>query len=453
MPIISKKEAILLFSGDIFFFLLALWITLFLRDFSVPNAGIFYNHFEPFALLFIAWILVFFISGLYEKHTILFKRKLPSVIVNAQITNVIIAALFFFLIPYFGITPKTTLAIYLLISSLLIIGWRLYMFPQIRPRRKEKAALIGKGYELEELIHEVNENPRYNLEFVGVVNLDDVADTRLLQNEIRQHIDNGNITTVVADTRNEQLDPLLSLFYDQSYRKRRLKFVDMYRVYEGIFSRVPLSLLHYSWILENISSSPKVIYDVLKRVMDIVISIAVGVVSLIVYPFVWLAIKIEDGGPLFSCQDRVGKNNQNVRLIKFRTMAFDDQGQWDTKGKENYVTKVGAFLRTTRIDELPQLWNVLTGSVSLIGPRPEFPQAVAHYIEQIPHYNVRHLIKPGLSGWAQIYHENHPHHGTGVEQTREKLSYDLYYIKNRSLMLDIQIALKTIKTFLSRSGV
>lgn len=452
MPIISKKEAALLLSGDIFFFLLALWATLFVRDFKAPSANIFYNHFEPFALLFIVWIIVFFISGLYDKHTVLFKRKLPTIIVNAQIANVIIAALFFFLIPYFGITPKTTLIIYLLISSLLIIVWRLYLFPQLRPRRKDKAILIGKGYELKELAREVSENPRYSLEFVGIVDLDDVSDAQSLKNLVKRYIDSNHITTVVADTRSEQLDPLLSLFHGESYRKRELKFVDMCRVYEGIFSRVPLSLLHYSWILENISSSPKIVYDVLKRVMDIILSLVLGVISLIVYPFVWLALKIEDGGPLFSHQSRVGKNNQTIQLIKFRTMAFDDQGQWDTKGKENYVTKVGGVLRTTRIDELPQLWNVLMGSISLIGPRPEFPQAVAHYIEQIPHYDVRHLIKPGLSGWAQIYHEDHPHHGTAVEQTKEKLSYDLYYIKNRSFLLDVHIVLKTIKTFLSRSG-
>jgi lipopolysaccharide/colanic/teichoic acid biosynthesis glycosyltransferase len=115
------------------------------------------------------------------------------------------------------------------------------------------------------------------------------------------------------------------------------------------------------------------------------------------------------------------------------------------------VTRVGSFLRKTRIDELPQLWNVLRGDISLIGPRPEFADAVQSYMDEIPYYNVRHLIKPGLSGWAQIYHENHPHHGLDVGATSEKLSYDLFYIKNRSIILDAIIALKTLKTlFLSK---
>ena len=127
----------------------------------------------------------------------------------------------------------------------------------------------------------------------------------------------------------------------------------------------------------------------------------------------------------------------------------NDSAKW---GKvANKVTKVGSFLRKTRIDELPQLWNVVKGDVSLIGPRPEFPDPVKHYAEEIPYYNIRHVIKPGLSGWAQIYGE-HPHHGIGVEETRNKLSYDLYYIKHRSFLLDLKIALRTIKVLITFVG-
>ena len=118
----------------------------------------------------------------------------------------------------------------------------------------------------------------------------------------------------------------------------------------------------------------------------------------------------------------------------------------------NRVTRVGNLLRKTRLDEFPQLWNVLKGDISLIGPRPEFPDAVKHYTDEIPYYNVRHLIKPGLSGWAQIYQEQHPHHGVDTFRTADKLSYDLYYIKNRSFLLDIKIALRTVKTLASIAG-
>ena len=187
--------------------------------------------------------------------------------------------------------------------------------------------------------------------------------------------------------------------------------------------------------------------------MDMAFASVLVLISLLFYPFVWLAIKLDDGGTLWSVQERIGQNSHLIKLLKFRTMEIaNDGGQWN-KDNQNKVTRVGNFLRKTRIDELPQLWNVLKGDISLIGPRPEFPKPVKLYEKQVPYYGVRHLIKPGLSGWAQIHHDEHPHHTIDMLETKNKLSYDLYYIKNRSMMLDLKIALRTIKTLLSRSGV
>ena len=177
-----------------------------------------------------------------------------------------------------------------------------------------------------------------------------------------------------------------------------------------------------------------------------------GLLSLVFYPFLIIAIKLQDGGPVFYSQIRTGQNNRPIVMRKFRSMSGSDQGGEVLKSKL-VVTPVGKFLRKTRIDEIPQLWNVLKGDLSLIGPRPEFPALVAEYGKHIPYYHLRHLVKPGLSGWAQLYHDNHPHHGTEVEATREKFSYDLYYLTHRSLVLDATIALKTIKKLLTRSGV
>jgi lipopolysaccharide/colanic/teichoic acid biosynthesis glycosyltransferase len=132
-------------------------------------------------------------------------------------------------------------------------------------------------------------------------------------------------------------------------------------------------------------------------------------------------------------------------------MSFNDDESGENK-INNKITKVGGFLRKSRLDEIPQLWNVWRGDLSLIGPRPELPALAKVYEKEVPYYNVRHLIPPGLSGWAQLYHENHPHQGVNVEETKNKLSYDLYYVKNRSLMLDLKITLKTIKALLSRTG-
>ena len=229
-------------------------------------------------------------------------------------------------------------------------------------------------------------------------------------------------------------------------------FINVHDLYEEIFERIPVSILDEQWFIENISSRGAVTYDLFKRAMDIAVSLVLGLISLVFYPFIILAIKIEDGNEIFTHQNRAGRNNQIIQVVKFRTMLFTDNGDWQNQDKVNRVTKVGNFLRRTRLDELPQLWNVLRGDVSLIGPRPEFPKAVEHYADKIPYYNIRHLIKPGLSGWAQIYGE-HPHHGLEIETTQNKLSHDLYYVKHRGIILDIIIGLKTIRTLLSRSGI
>jgi exopolysaccharide biosynthesis polyprenyl glycosylphosphotransferase len=450
MSIFNKKEPILLFLGDVVSLLVALWLMLFLRYAEIPTLFKFTQHLLPFSFLFVVWVLIFFIAGLYEKRAILLKSKLPSTLLNAEILNCVIAVLFFYFIPYFGITPKTNLFIYLILSFFLVLGWRIYAYPSIGVRKKENAILIGHGSEMEELKNEVNTNKRYGLHFVSTIDLNDMS-TIDFKEDVLNRVFSEEVQVIAVDLHNEKVEPVLPHLYNLIFSK--VRFVDMHKIYEDIFDRVPLSLLRYSWFLENISVSTDGVYDILKRIMDIVIALPLLVVPLICYPFIFVLMKMEDGGPIFTYQRRVGKNNAVVELVKYRSMLFNDAGEWQEKGKQNRVTKVGSFLRKTRLDEFPQLWNVLIGDISLIGPRPEFPEPVKRYTEEIPYYNVRHIIKPGLSGWAQLYHDRHPHHGVDTKETKNKLSYDLYYIKNRSFLLDLTIALKTIKELLSRKGV
>ncbi len=441
MMVQNKKEPLILFGGDIVFFFTALWFTLTLRYAELPSQELLVNHLAPFSILSISWVVVFFIAGLYEKHTRILKSRLPSVIFNAQVTNSIIAVIFFYFIPYFGITPKTILFMYLFVSFAFVLLWRLYFVPSLGFRKRENAILIGSGEEMKELREEVNNNPRYNLKFISSVDLNEI-DALDFQDEILNTIYSEGVSSIVIDLKNEKVEPILPHFYNLIFSK--IKFIDTYKVYEDIFDRVPLSLLGYNWFLENISSSSCAGYDFVKRAMDIVLSFVLGTLSLIAYPFVIVAIKFDDGGVIFFTQERVGQNNKIIKILKFRSMTEDEPKQ---------VTRVGELLRKTRIDELPQLWNVLLGDLSLVGPRPEVPNLVRVYEKEIPYYNVRHLIKPGLSGWAQLYHYNHPHHKANAHETKIKLSYDLYYIKNRSLILELKIAIKTLKVLLSQKGV
>src|SRR3989344_4159827 len=448
MDSVYKKESIVLLLGDLASFLISLWLALLLRNLEAPSTDQFLLHLLPFSLLFAAWIVVFYIAGLYEKHTSILKSKLPSILANTQLVNSGIAIALFYLIEFFGITPKTILFIYLIVSFVLILSWRMYGYFILGRGRQNAAILIGSGDEMKELYEEVNNNPIYNIKFISAVDLNR-ADEKGFWDEIVSRVYSEGVSVIAIDIANKNVEPVLPHLYNLIFAK--ISFIDMNKIYEDIFDRVPISLLKYNWFLENISSEPRGVYDTLKRLMDIIVSIPLLVIAGIIFPFIAVAMKLEDRGNIFIYQDRIGKNNKLIRIIKFRTMNGSDAGE-DVLQSTLIETKLGKFLRKTRIDELPQVWNVLKGDLSLIGPRPELPALFKHYEEEVPFYNVRHLIKPGLSGWAQIYHNRHPHHGVDTEETKNKLSYDLYYIKNRSFLLDIKIALRTLKTLASIAG-
>lgn len=443
MTIGSNRESIILFLGDLASLAAAFWLALVVRAVEIPSfetLGMYASSLVPLSLL---WMFTFFIAGLYEKHALVFEKKLPSTILNAQIANSIIAVIFFYLFtPYLGIAPKTILVLYLVISTVLIVLWRLLGPALFGIKRQEAAILIGSGEEMRTLKDEVNTNRRYNLNFVSSVDLSHIEGIDF-KTEIIDRIYGENITSVVIDLRNEKAGAILPALYNLIFSG--VRFHDMHKVYEEVFERIPLSLVRYSWFLENISSSSHAGYDLLKRLMDVVVGGIIGILSLPLYPFAALAIKLDDHKKVFIFQDRMGKNNTVIKIIKFRSMARNADG-------DNKVTRVGRFLRATRIDELPQLWNVVKGELSLVGPRPELPDLVKVYEKEIPYYKMRHLVTPGLSGWGQIRDYDVPRGTADVDKTRTKLSYDLYYIKNRSFMLDITIALKTVKTLLSRSG-
>ncbi len=442
MNILNRREPIILFAGDLLAFSTALWLALTFRYGSIPSQELLLQHLMPFSILFALWTVVFFIAGLYEKHTLVFKGKLPTLILNTQVANSLIAVVFFYLIPLFGITPKTILATHLVISLALIVLWRVSLVPWFGFRNRENAILIGAGKEMDELKEEVNSSRQYNLTFVSSVSFDDV-DSKTLQKDVVETVHSEMVSSIVIDLKNEKAGTILPSLYNLIFSN--VRFLDMHKVYEEVFDRIPLSLVRHSWFLENISSSSHAGYDLLKRITDLVTGLILGLLSLPLYPIVALVIFLDDQGPVFLFQDRIGKNNSVIRIVKFRSMARNATG-------ENVITRAGRVLRATRIDELPQLWNVVKGDLSLVGPRPELPDLVKVYEKEIPYYKMRHLVTPGLSGWGQIKDYNVPRGTADVDKTRTKLSYDLYYIKNRSFMLDITIALKTLKTLLSKSG-
>jgi exopolysaccharide biosynthesis polyprenyl glycosylphosphotransferase len=445
MTLASKKRMSLLFIGDFLVLALSLWITLFVRYAAAPSAQTLYDHFTAFLPLLLIWILVFFISGLYEKHTVIFKTEIPLTLFRAQLVNAGLAVIFFYLAPYLPIAPKTVLLLYVVISSLALLVWRTEIFPRFsNGEGKEKAVIIGAGAETEELKREINSG-NYSMKFVSSIDLDH-ADNFDFQTDVVSKVYSDDISVVVIDLEHKKADPIVPQLYNLIFSK--VRFIDMHRVYEEVFGRVGLSLLNHSWFLENISATPKYLYDVAKRLMDILIALPLSLISFILYPFVALAIKIEDRGPIFIVQERIGKENKIIKIPKFRSMKTSDKGLWVVE-KDDRITKVGKVLRRMRIDELPQLLSVIKGDLSLVGPRPDIYDLGMKLSREIPYYSVRSLIHPGLSGWAQIRQENPPQ---SLEETKMRLAYDFYYIKHRSFFLDLKIALQTIRTLLSRAG-
>ncbi len=445
MTIFNKRAPWLLLLGDAFFFVVSLWLALFLRYGESPDNKAFFAHLAPFSFLFIVWILVFFITGLYDKQSVILKSRLPTYLFQGQVVNSIIAVIFFYFIPWFGISPKTTLFVYLTISLLLIIWWRVYGYFLFVPKVRERLVLAGEGEEIHELGREIENNSRYNINVISTVDIENAN-----RDSVLRGIGESGASVVAIDFHNDKVGRILPNLYNLIFR--RIRFIDIDELYEAVFDRVPLSLIKHTWFLQNISTSPKIVYDIMKRLMDVAVSIILGIISLVFYPFVALAIKLEDGGSVFILQDRIGENNKPIRIRKFRSMTMTAQDENGAAGSQS-ITRVGSFMRKTRIDELPQLWNVIRGDLSLIGPRPELPQFVKIYEREISFYAIRHLIKPGLSGWAQLYHRTPPKFEASNEDTKMKLSYDLFYIKNRSFLLDLNIALKTIKEIVSRRGV
>lgn len=419
--------------GDILFFFAALYSALYFRILEAPSWEMLVEH-APFVALFALWILVFFVFDLYGQQTATFKRRIVSVLFWAQAVNAVIAVIFFYLAPV-AIAPKTTLLYAVALAFLFVAVWRIYLVNFVYVGRTQRVAIFGDSPEIRELTSEIRANKKYRIEIVDEVRPKDVGSAPL--------------DMVIAELSNTRGDVPLRELYPLVFRG--VQCVDTRDLYEQIFDRVPLELLEEGWFLQNIARRNKRMYDVVKRVMDFVIALPLFLVTLLLYPFVVSAIKLDDDGPIFVTQTRIGQHGEPITIKKFRSMTTSDVGA-AVLHSTGHVTPVGRVLRRTRIDELPQLVSVIAGDMSLVGPRPELPALAEVYSKEIPYYDIRHIIKPGLSGWAQIYHDEHPHHGTSVAETKNKLSYDLFYVKHRSLWLDLKIALKTVKKLLSFAG-
>lgn len=443
----TKVKKIFLLFGDIIILYLSLGLALFFRYWPNFSEDTFYKHLLPFTIIYFIWLLIFYISGLYDlnlaKNTILFYSTLFRAIAIAAS----IAILFFYLIPFFGITPKTNLALDILILTFLLYLWRqIFNYLIKSPGFLNNVLIIGKNKESEHLIKYIKDNPQLGYQVKKIIS---EKDTNLVFNLI-EIVVKEKIQTIVTvpDPRHDQT--LIRNLYHCLPLK--ITLFNLPSFYEQLTGKVPVSVIEEFWFLENMMDSRRNIYETFKRSFDLLFGLILGAISLPLYPLIALLVKLDSSGAIFYRQKRVGQDSQIFNIGKFRSMIKDaekDGAKWAQKNDPR-ITRVGNFLRKTRLDELPQLWNIIKGDMSFVGPRPERPEFVfgTNMERQIPFYQIRHLVKPGLTGWAQINFD----YGSSLEDTVEKLQYDFYYLKNRSFILDLAIILKTIRIILSGGG-
>jgi lipopolysaccharide/colanic/teichoic acid biosynthesis glycosyltransferase len=441
------KDVFVLILSDIFILVISLTAALMLRAQEIIALRYLALHILAFACVIVVTIAALFITGLYDVRTILSRRKAFMGVTLATGTAGLFAIFFFYFAPIFGITPKLILVLYIALSYTLLLFGRFSLPALLLRSPKIRTVLITRpkvATELKEALLGNNPFPYEIVESFEVLpgtNADEVRAALLAVLKKEQ------IQAVIVDHTHPELAELAPL-YVALFGKgvEILRFED---VYESVFDRIhPIS--HSPEVFLGYAALHSGVYALCKRALDIAISLPMLILSL---PFIcigYVGIKIQDGGAFLFIHERIGKYGKVIRIYKMRTMQRADSGVWvKDSTNTNKVTPFGYFLRKTRIDELPQLWNVLKGDMSLIGPRPDIIDLGRKLAGEIEWYDMRLVVPPGLSGWAQTQMHTPPQ---SVEESKERLMYDLYYIKHRSLFLDILIGLRTIKTLLSREG-
>jgi exopolysaccharide biosynthesis polyprenyl glycosylphosphotransferase len=348
---------------------------------------------------------------------------------------------------------------YLGMLLMLLLGRLLYITLLESPRFNKRVLLVGEVTQMGNVLKSLRKHsPNYQI--VGFVNSETGEEDRLSFKGLTEYPGNRLLDILMEEKISEVIvahfnaESMEDDIYDQLLllMERGFKVRDFTHLYEELLYRVPIQYIgkdFYKYFPFSRNNENQ-LYLFFRRLFDVVLSCIGLVFGLLISPLILLGNLLGNRGPLFYSQVRIGQHSRPFHIYKLRTMLPDSEGsraRWSQKG-DLRITGFGNFLRRTRFDELPQFWNILKGDMSLIGPRPERPYFVKALAESIPFYEARHIVKPGLTGWAQVKSR----YGASVEDSRLKLQYDLYYIKHRGLFLDLNVFVKTISTVLYYRG-
>jgi sugar transferase (PEP-CTERM system associated) len=415
-------------------------------------------------LVTVAFITCMYYFDLYDSTILRDRHEVLVRLIQALGVACIALGLLYYLYPVLRVGRGIFQIGFLFVGTLLLLWRKMFSIINNTPQLAEQVLIFGDGLLAESLLHEIESRPELGIRVAGPMGVfrngknpghckrSEMSGTLLwasICEELAGNRQSHSINRIVVAMEERRgklpVDLLLSL------KNRGVQVQDGNEVYETITGKVSIESVRLSWLLFSQGCYASRLFLIYKRFASLVVSVIGLLLSLPLFPVIVLAIRLTSSGPILFRQSRVGRDGIVFGCYKFRTMRADaeaDTGPTWAKDDDPRLTPIGKLLRKTRMDEIPQLWNVLQGDMCLVGPRPERPEFVEQLERRIPYYYLRHAIRPGITGWAQIRYK----YGSSVEDAKEKLRYDLYYIKNMSAGLDLLIFLNTVKIVLLGRG-
>lgn len=455
-----RSKQIILLIGDILCFCVGFIASLWLRNLQFPTRVDIARLDQMFVIIFLIWIVVLYIIGLYDVDRLPKEKTFYRRFTETAVISFVISIVFLYLFPTKDISPKTILGLNIIFGFGLSVLWRLvYERFILSEQRKIPLLFVGFTPEVRELLTLLGNNPQKGYQVIAIIDplIEESAgqsipaykELKTVQTLTKKH----SGSTLVLAPHIRQDATALSELYSLLFTPTRI--MDMSSFYESVTGRVPPSTFSEGWFLDHLQNKEQPVYDKFRTLADYVIGIILTICFIILFPFIALAIRAGSQGPIIIKQKRVGKYGAVFSLYKFRSMyALAPDGSAEVAGvvfaqkDDKRVTPFGKFLRKTRLDEMPQALNLLKRDITLIGPRPERPEMVQKIEDQMPYYSIRHIVRPGMTGWA-VLNQNY---ADTMETALEKLQYDLFYIKNRTFLLDLSILLRTVNIVVRMLG-
>jgi len=402
-------------------------------------------------------LAAFYLFDLYDFIVMHDRRELVLRLVQALGLAWIALAFAFYAFPQLMLGRGISL-IALPLALTLMVGWRVSIHWLLgHPDFGEKILIVGSGELAVEVAREMLNRPDAGFRIAGFVGTDpqmlgkSLINPRMigLTSELHEVVRRENIDRIIV-AMGERRGQLPTAELLQLSLTGKVNIEEGASFYERVTGRVSLSMIRPSWLIFSSRGRQTRISGIARNIVHRIVALIGGLLSLPIALVTAVLIKLESSGGVFYKQERVGKNGVPFTVLKFRSMRADAEkaGPVWASQDDDRTTRVGRLIRKTRIDEIPQFWNILRGEMDFVGPRPERPHFVSQLAEEIPYFEQRHLIAPGLTGWAQIKYP----YGASIEDARQKLQYDLYYIKNQSLLLDATILFETIKIIIFGRG-